>query len=185
MAARWLTGPCRSSAQAKADPSSLPRSPQYTYEGAVPYARTATCLADLNDWLTSELASPSGLRTHFPIEIRFTERDDIWLSPTYDQRATYIGAIQYRPFNLPVPYKKYFLGFERVLLTHAGRPHWAKSHAVGLPELHRRYAKLSAWLKVRERVDPGRVLCNPYVRRHLLGEVGEDMDCRRFKSTGR
>ncbi len=70
-------------------------------------------------------------------------------------------------------------------MTHEGRPHWAKSHTVGLPELHRRYEKLGAWLEVRERVDPGRVLVNPYVRRHLLGEVGEDVDSRRFKSTGR
>ena len=168
-----------------ADLSLVPRSPQYTYEGAVPYSRTADCLSALDCWLTSELASPAGLRTHFPIEIRFTERDDLWLSPTYHQRATYIGAIQYRPYNLPVPYKKYFRGFERILLEHEGRPHWAKSHSVGLPELHRRYEKLSAWLEVRERVDPGRVLVNPYVRRHLLGEVGEEVDSRRFKSTGR
>lgn len=159
--------------------------PQYTYEGAVPYTETGACLSSLASWLTAELNDPHGLRTHFPIEIRFTEQDDIWLSPTFQQRATYIGAIQYRPFNLPVPYKKYFRGFERVLLAHEGRPHWAKSHSVGLPELHKRYAKLGAWLEVRERVDPGKVLCNAYVRRHLLGEVGEEVDSRKFKSTGR
>lgn len=70
--------------------------PQYTYEGAIPYDRTGECLLALEHWHTGELHDPKGLRSHFPIEIRWTEKDDIWLSPTYGQRATYIGAIQYR-----------------------------------------------------------------------------------------
>lgn len=70
--------------------------PQYTYEGAVPYERTGECLLALEEWQTKELHDPKGLRPHFPIEVRWTEKDDIWLSPTYGQRATYIGAIQYR-----------------------------------------------------------------------------------------
>jgi L-gulonolactone oxidase len=83
------------SAHSAADPLSL-RSPQYTYEGAVPYEKTGDCLIAMEEWLTKELHDPQGLRSHFPIEIRWTEKDDIWLSPTYGQRASYIGAIQYR-----------------------------------------------------------------------------------------
>ena len=71
-------------------------SPQYTYEGAVPYERTGECLTALEEWTTKELNDPKGLRSHFPIEVRYTEKDDIWLSPTYGSRGTYIGAIQYR-----------------------------------------------------------------------------------------
>jgi hypothetical protein len=70
--------------------------PQYTYEGSVPYEKTGECLKDLESWMIKELHDPKGLRSHFPIEIRFTEKDDIWLSPTYGGRGTYIGAIQYR-----------------------------------------------------------------------------------------
>lgn len=45
---------------------------------------------------------PKGLRPHFPIEIRFAEKDDIYLSPTYGARGTYIGAIQYRYASFPL-----------------------------------------------------------------------------------
>lgn len=35
------------------------------------------------------------------------------------------------------------------------------------------------------RVDPQGVLLNAYTRRHLLGEVGEEVDMRRFKAAKR
>ncbi|KAK4051506.1 D-arabinono-1,4-lactone oxidase [Microbotryomycetes sp. JL221] len=159
--------------------------PQYTYEGAVPYSETGSTLQDLERWFTTELYKSQGLRSHFPIEIRFTEEDDIWLSPTYKMRATYIGAVQYRPFNLPVPYKTLFKNFEAVLLSHQGRPHWAKSHTCSRTFLSQTYDKFEDFLKVRQRVDPQDVLVNEYVRRHLLGQVGEDLDMRRFKTSNR
>ncbi|KAM0786207.1 hypothetical protein ACM66B_007011 [Microbotryomycetes sp. NB124-2] len=157
--------------------------PQYTYEGAVPYFETGSTLQEMERWFTTELYKSNGLRSHFPIEIRFTEQDDIWLSPTYKMRATYIGAVQYRPFNLPVPYKSLFRKFESVLLKHQGRPHWAKSHTCSRTFLSTTYEKFEDFMKVRERVDPERVLVNEYIKRHLFGDVGEDLDVRRFKTS--
>ncbi|SCV73241.1 BQ2448_7166 [Microbotryum intermedium] len=159
--------------------------PQYTYEGAVPYSETGNCLESLSTFNLEQLYDPQGLRSHFPIEIRYTAADDVWLSPTYGQRATYIGAIQYRPFNLPVPYKKLFKAFESILLQHGGRPHWAKSHTVGTRGLEKLYPKLGDFLSVRERVDPEGILLNAYARRHLLGHVGEEVDFKKFKKSGR
>lgn len=43
-----------------------------------------------------ELADPHGLRPHFPIEIRFSAADDIWLSPSSGQPACWIGIVQYK-----------------------------------------------------------------------------------------
>ena len=43
-----------------------------------------------------ELADPHGLRPHFPVEIRFTDADDIWLSPSSGARTCWIGIIQYK-----------------------------------------------------------------------------------------
>ncbi|KAK4049968.1 D-arabinono-1,4-lactone oxidase [Microbotryomycetes sp. JL201] len=157
--------------------------PQYTYEGAVPYSETGKTLQELERWLTTELYKPDGLRGHFPIEIRFTEQDDIWLSPTYKMRATYIGAVQYRPFNLPVPYKSLFRKFESILLAHKGRPHWAKSHTCSRTFLSSTYEKFDDFMNVRARVDPDQVLVNEYVRRHLFGQVGEELDVRRYKTS--
>lgn len=70
--------------------------PQYTTEWAIPYERTQTCLAELRAWLDEELASPSGVRPHFPVEIRFSSADDIWLSPSNGQQTCWIGLIQYK-----------------------------------------------------------------------------------------
>ena len=70
--------------------------PQYTTEWAIPMEQTRNALAALRDWLAAEEADPNGQRVHFPIEIRFTAPDDIWLSPCYGRQTTYIGIVQYR-----------------------------------------------------------------------------------------
>lgn len=70
--------------------------PQHTTEWAVPYENTRRCLHDLHSWLAQEFADPNGLRPHFPIEIRFSGGDDIWLSPSNGQPTCWIGIVQYK-----------------------------------------------------------------------------------------
>lgn len=70
--------------------------PQYTTEWAIPYSEAQTCLCELRTWLDRELADPNGLRNHYPIEIRFSAADDIWLSPSNNQLTCWIGIIQYK-----------------------------------------------------------------------------------------
>lgn len=76
--------------------------PQYTYESSVPYDSTGDALRSLAAWHVSELHHPDGYRlgAHFPIEVRWTEQDDVWLSPCYQRRGTFLGAIQYRYSSL-------------------------------------------------------------------------------------
>lgn len=74
--------------------------PQYTYEGVVPLSRAQACLKELQKWLESELEDWNGLRHHFPIEIRFSAQDDVWLSPTYETPGCYIGIVQYKYVEL-------------------------------------------------------------------------------------
>jgi L-gulonolactone oxidase len=69
---------------------------QYTTEWSIPYDNTQACVRDLKVMFDAEYADPKGARPHFPIEIRFTEADDIWLSPSYGQRSCWIGIVQYR-----------------------------------------------------------------------------------------
>lgn len=73
-----------------------PQYPQYTVEWAIPYERARECLLTLREWLERELADPSGTQPHFPIEIRFSEADDIWMSPSCGRRTCWIGLIQYK-----------------------------------------------------------------------------------------
>lgn len=84
-----------------------------------------------------------------------------------------------------MPYRALFSAFESILLRNTGRPHWAKSHNCSPAQLASMYPRFGDFLALREKVDPDRVLCNPYVRRHLLGEIGEALDMRAFKVGGK
>lgn len=69
---------------------------QYTIEWAVPYSQAQSCLRELRDWLEMEFKDPRGLRPHCALEIRFSDADDIWLSPSYGQRTCWIGIVQWK-----------------------------------------------------------------------------------------
>lgn len=53
-------------------------------------------MAEMRQWLDAEAAAPNGLRVHFPVEIRWSAADDIWLSPSYGRETTWIGVVTYR-----------------------------------------------------------------------------------------
>jgi L-gulonolactone oxidase len=62
----------------------------------------------VNEWAVPSLQAPEAIRqlhkviepkafpVHFPIEIRFVAKDDIWLSPAQGHDVCYIGIIMYR-----------------------------------------------------------------------------------------
>ncbi|EMD35022.1 hypothetical protein CERSUDRAFT_116534, partial [Gelatoporia subvermispora B] len=155
--------------------------PQFTTEWAIPYGETPACLQELRAWLEEEHADPQGLRPHFPIEIRFTEADDIWLSPSRGERTCWIGIIQYKPYGLNVPYRKLFARFEKIMARHGGRPHWAKAHGLGPDALRQLYPRFDDFIAVLEEVDPSGMFRNPYVQRHLFGKRGAEFGERIFK----
>lgn len=68
----------------------------------MPYERAPACLRALRAWLDEEHADPAGLRPHFPIEIRFTDADDVWLSPSNGAKACWIGIVQYKCVACPL-----------------------------------------------------------------------------------
>ncbi|OCH88944.1 L-gulonolactone/D-arabinono-1,4-lactone oxidase [Obba rivulosa] len=155
--------------------------PQFTTEWAIPYDETRACLRAMHAWLEEEHADPQGLRPHFPIEIRFTEADDIWLSPSNGQRTCWIGIIQYKPYGLNVPYKKLFERFEKIMARHGGKPHWAKAHHLGPDTLRQLYSRFDDFIGVLEEVDPNGMFRNEYVQRHLFGKRGSEFGERIFK----
>lgn len=153
---------------------------QYTTEWAVPLSKASTTLRALRTWLRSEILDPHGLRPHFPIEIRFSKKDEFWLSPanaddgSWEDVTCWIGLTQYRPYNTNVPYRALFKNFQRILYEHGGRPHWAKAHPLRPAHLRSRYVRFEDFVALVRRVDPQGVFANEYVRRHIFGEVGED-----------
>ncbi|PWN46169.1 hypothetical protein IE81DRAFT_338976 [Ceraceosorus guamensis] len=156
--------------------------PQYTTEWAIPFEHTAAAIRALRDWLEAEQANSDGERPHFPVEIRFGDADGIWLSPSQGRKTCFIGLIQFRPYNRPTRYRVLFERFEALMRYFAGRPHWAKSHTCGHAELRKLYPHLDDFLNLRRNVDPDGVFLNPYVRRHLLGEIGQHTNPRFFKA---
>ncbi|KAL4071643.1 D-arabinono-1,4-lactone oxidase-domain-containing protein [Scleroderma yunnanense] len=157
------------------------RFPQHTSEWAIPYENTTACLEDLHTWLQQEIADPHGLRPHFPIEIRFSDSDDIWLSPSNGRKTCWIGIIQYKPYGLAVPYKKLFSRFETILARHEGRPHWAKAHGLRPDDLRPLYPRFDDFIHVLEEVDPRGMFRNEYVQRHIFGRPEKEFDGEVFK----
>jgi len=145
------------------------RYPQHTTEWAIPLHRSQACLRELRAWLEQELADPHGIRPHFPIEIRVSAADDIWLSPSNGQPTCWIGIVQYKPYGFNVPYRRLFDGFEAVLAKHGGRPHWAKAHKLRPDDLRKLYPRFDDFVRVLEAVDPHGVFRNDYVQRHIMG----------------
>jgi L-gulonolactone oxidase len=100
----------------------------------------------------------------FPVEVRFTAADDIWLSHGYGRESAYVAIHQY----VGMPYEPYFRAFEQVAAGLGGRPHWGKLHWRDAASLAPAYPRFPDFLAVRDRLDPDRLFANPHLTR-LLG----------------
>ncbi|CAM0143094.1 D-arabinono-1,4-lactone oxidase [Umbelopsis sp. WA50703] len=139
--------------------------PQYVNEWAIPLEKAPEALERLDKFINS-----SELKVHFPVEIRFVDGDDVWMSPSYGRKTCYIGVIMYRPYGKPVPYKKYWRIYEDIMRSLNGRPHWAKAHGQTVDDLERSYPKFTDYLQVRQKMDPNRLFVNKYIERHIVGK---------------
>ncbi|TYC00789.1 FAD-binding protein [Micromonospora sp. WP24] len=99
----------------------------------------------------------------FPVEVRFTAADDIWLSHGYGRDSAYVAIHQY----VGMPYEPYFTAFERVAEELGGRPHWGKLHWRDAESLAPAYPRWADFRAVRDRLDPDRVFTNPHLTRVL------------------
>ncbi|RQS26495.1 MULTISPECIES: D-arabinono-1,4-lactone oxidase [unclassified Burkholderia] len=96
----------------------------------------------------------------FPIEVRWVQRDDIWLSPDFERDSMHISVHQYRG----MPDECYFDGVQAICLSYGGRPHWGKVHSLDAKELKKLYPRWDDFLSLRERMDPAGVFLTPYLR---------------------
>lgn len=99
----------------------------------------------------------------FPVEVRFSAADDIWLSHGYGRESAYIAIHQY----VGMPYEPYMRAFESVATELGGRPHWGKLHWRDADSLRPVYPHFDDFSKVRDSLDPRRTFANPYTRRVL------------------
>ena len=96
----------------------------------------------------------------FPVEVRFTAADDIWLSHGYGRDNAYVAIHQY----VGMPYEPYMRAFEKVATELGGRPHWGKLHWRDAASLRTAYPRFDDFVLARDRLDPSRVFANDYTR---------------------
>ncbi len=102
-------------------------------------------------------------KVQFPVEVRFTGPDDIWLSHGHGRESAYVAVHQY----IGVPYEPYFRAVEAVCQPLGGRPHWGKLHYRAAADLRPVYPRFDDFVAVRDRLDPARVFANDYLDRVL------------------
>lgn len=102
---------------------------------------------------------------NFPIECRFVQADQLWLSPAYQRDSAYIAVHMYKG----MPYQAYFQRVEALLRGLGGRPHWGKMHTLGANDLATIYPRWNDFQALRKEFDAQGVFRNDYLRK-LMGE---------------
>ncbi|XP_035667342.1 L-gulonolactone oxidase-like [Branchiostoma floridae] len=138
---------------------------QYVTEWSFPRSETANVLLTLQEWVKSHPEH----KVHFPVEVRFVQSDDIYLSPCYQQDNCYINIISYRPYGKDAPKDAWWDMYESVMHKVGGKPHWAKAHKVTPDQFQKLYPMFSKFCTVRKQLDPQGMFLNPYLERHILG----------------
>ncbi len=127
-------------------------------EFAVPRYALVEVLSELRSWL-------NGGHEHisFPIEVRFTAADDVWLSTGHERDNAYVAVHQYYKTD----YTNYFSAAQSIFTAHEGRPHWGKLHSLDHDYFRERYTRFDDFVAVRDQLDPMRLFSNPYLDRVL------------------
>jgi L-gulono-1,4-lactone dehydrogenase len=102
-------------------------------------------------------------RISFPIEVRVTPPDDVWLSTAYGRDSAYIAIHVFHS----APHEQYFTDVEAVMTSVGGRPHWGKMHTRDAAYLAASYPRMADFLAVRDLLDSERRFGNEYLRRVL------------------
>ncbi|GAA3013997.1 D-arabinono-1,4-lactone oxidase [Kitasatospora albolonga] len=138
-----------------------PRTVRFTeMEYAVPRAAATTVLRELK-----ALVERSDWKVSFPVEVRVAPADDLWLSTANGRDSVYIAVHLYRGTHE----QGYFTEVEKLMTAHQGRPHWGKLHTRDAEYLASVYPHFGDFTALRDKVDPGRLFANDYLRR-VLGD---------------
>jgi FAD-linked oxidoreductase len=112
-----------------------------------------------------ELFRTRDWRISFPIEVRVSPADDLWLSTAHGRSSGYIACHVFHAS----PHEPYFRDVEAMLTELGGRPHWGKLHTRDAAYLSAVYPKFADFAALRDKLDPGRRFANAYTRQ-VLGD---------------
>ncbi len=95
----------------------------------------------------------------FPIECRFVQAEEAWLSPFYKRDSISLAIHRY----FDEDYTPLFKAIEPILRRHGGRPHWGKLNTLDAPALAALYPQWEAFNVVRQTLDPKGRFLNAYL----------------------
>lgn len=127
-------------------------------EYAIPFEAFPEAFNRLRAWFTT-----TGAHAPFPVEVRFSAGDDVWLSTAYQRPSAYIAVHQFAGMD----YREYFQAVSQIMADFDGRPHWGKMHWLGPKQLRTRYPRFNDFLNQRDEMDPTRTFTNRYTARVL------------------
>ena len=87
----------------------------------------------------------------FPIEVRFTAADDVWMSTGHERDNCYVAVHQYWRSDQTA----YFAAAQDIFTAHEGRPHWGKMHTLGADYFAGVYPRFDDFVAVRDQARPG------------------------------
>ena len=106
------------------------------------------------------------LLVNFPVEIRFVQGDDAWMSPAYGRDTCQIGFYQAESPHLA----RYFARVEEIGVRIGARPHWGKELSNSGARVRAGYPKAPAFLALRRALDPHGTMQNRFLER-VLGPI--------------
>jgi L-gulono-1,4-lactone dehydrogenase len=127
-------------------------------EYAIPREHLAGALAEIR-----RLFARRDWRISFPIEVRVTPGDNLWLSTAHGRDTAYIAIhVYYRS-----DHREYFRDVEAIMTAIAGRPHWGKMHTRDAAYLGGVYPRFGDFAALRDKLDPERRFGNAYLTQVL------------------
>ena len=110
----------------------------------------------------------NGAWAHIPMDVRFLDQDETWLSYASGRPAVTVGCVTRHPETAD-EYRAFDV-VEKSFLAWGGRPHWAKHYRARAEELSRLWPRFEEFVRLRSALDPDGLFLNEYLRR-LFGVV--------------
>lgn len=98
---------------------------------------------------------------HIPMDIRFVDSDESWLSNAYNRKTVTVGCVN-RDAASSENYEA-FKTVENIFLKYGGRPHWGKRFSAKDDAFSKIYPKWSDFKVLRKSMDPSNKFLNPYL----------------------
>ena len=97
----------------------------------------------------------------FPIECRYIQQDDAWLSPFYKRETISIAVHRF----FEEDHTALFKAIEPILQRNDGRPHWGKINTFSHEQCQSSYEHWQDFLDIRQHYDPQGKFLNAYLKR--------------------